>query len=362
MKNTFVAVSMVALTTLSGVSAAAAHIRIQRDTVIPIIFEDTLRLDRNRKGDVFYAKVDDGLDLPWGTRFVGRVVSIRNSARNRPGFMDLEFNELMLPDGHRERIAAIPVRLNSRYLRKDRDGRLIGMRDDRDREAKVAGGAVGGFLLGTAFKKPLEGFILGSIAGIISAESDRREDGDLVVKSGQRMGAMFDRTSDFEWRGEFRRYRARDLEEEARIDREFRERRERGDFGRDRDDRRDVDRRDDARRDYDDIVLRYSRNTLRFDRNESPYRDGRTIMVPLRSTARQVGVEVETGRDSVSFLSSNEGTLRIETGRTEARWNGKSVQLERPVVERRGVIFVPLDAFLRLNREAIEIVGNRRDR
>ena len=378
MKNTLTLASLVVATTLSTIGGAVTHIRIQRDTVIPVVFEDTLRLDRNRKGDIFYARVDDGLDLPWGTRFVGHVISVRPPNSRRAGFMDLEFNYVEFPNGDREKVSAIPVHLDSKFIRKDRDGRMVAVIDDRERENKVLGGALGGLVLGSIFRKPAEGFIIGAIAGIIGAETDHRKDGDLVVDNGQRMGAMIDRSIELEWKGEFRRYRSRDLEEEARIDREFRLRHNReggnessADPRRDdprrddprRDDpRRDDPRRDDQRRADGEIEIRFEKRTLTFDRNQMPFRNATVVMVPLQKAASQLNIEVDPGRNSQTYLTSSEGTLRIEIGSQEARWNGKPIRLDKAVEDRNGVLFVSIDVFDRLKGAPLQILGNVIDR
>lgn len=354
----------------ASVADAETHILIRRDTVMPIVFEDTLTLKSNHVGDRFCAKIDESLDLPWGTRFVGHVESIKPPHDGRAGFMDLRFDEIQLPDGERIRIAGAPVILSDRRIKRDRDGRLIAVRDDTDRENMVLGGALGGFVIGSAIKKPLEGALIGAIAGIFVAENDKRKNGDTIVQKGARMGLMVDETIDFRWRGDFRRDRAIEPDRPSRG--------RRGTYDPDDDVRRDPaprrrgdDRRPDlpSRRELpprreppvENVVdVRYKDKSIAFDAKEAPFWDGDVMMVALRACSYPVGLKIEDGRANQFYVNSDEGTLRIQVGEKTAKWNGDDVELSRPIVERDGVIFVPQDALRLLRHDGFEFRGNPR--
>ena len=301
---------------LGQIASADTRIVVRRDTVLPIVFEDTLDFRHSLKGDRFYARVEDNVDLPHGTKLVGHIVAIHESRRRAPAYMDLEFDEIIMPDGDHERISGVPIQPNSRNSRRDGDGRIVVIRDRTDRDNTVAAASIGGLIIGSLGKRPIEGFILGNLAGHLAADSAERERRDVVVKSGDRMGALIDRTLDFDWAGRFERRR------EHIID------------------------------------LRIDGRTLDFGRDERPFRDGDVVMIPLRATARQLHIEVEEGRNQQLFITGRDLVYRVEVGSRDARSNGEHVKLARPVVTRDGTVFVPAEVFRDITHGDLRIVEN----
>src|SRR5689334_8362416 len=96
----------VALAALAVLQAAMAQetIRLKRGLVIPVRFQDELSLRDSRVGDRFSAIVENDRDLPSGTVFEGRVSDIRRGSGDKAGYMDLDFESVLLPDGGSERI------------------------------------------------------------------------------------------------------------------------------------------------------------------------------------------------------------------------------------------------------------------
>jgi hypothetical protein len=335
----------------------AAQATLRRHTVVPITFETTIRVNDARNGDRVTARVEGDRDLPRGTQLIGRVSQVRRPANNQPGFVDLEFTEIITPDGQRTRFSAVPIPLNDRFVQTGRDGRMVARADDRKKQNTVLGGAVGGFIVGTLMKKQFEGLMVGTLAGILIAETDRSNDGNVVVNRGTRYGALVARDVTVRW-------------DERQVDR----------WGNGRfDDRYDprMDRRDDDwnrrdddwnRRDprWDDdrfgtrqIQIEYRNRALRFGQNEQPYRLGNTVMVPLASTARQLGLEVEEGRNRVIFVESRDSSLRLEQGSNEYRLDGRRGTMARPVTERNRVLYVPIEVLAEVRNEILLVDGNR---
>ena len=369
-RNTF---SLAALGLLTAVPmlASASPISLRRDSVIPVVFEDTLTVRGTREGDRFTARVDDTRYLPAGTKFEGRVVGVRETRRDEPAMMDLAFDTLVMPDGHRQRIDSVPIPLTDRYVSRDREGRFVVKNNVKKKESTVLGGMIGGFILGSIFQKQLEGVVLGAIAGVLIATNDRSNDGSTVVTKGDRMGGLIQRDVQFDWRGngadsrrEDDRWDSRDArrQDDRRQDDRWDERRQ--------DDRRQDDRRQDDRwgnereERWDDreVKISYGSRELRWGRDGRPYREGSTLMVPLQATATQMGMRVsrDNGRtDRYIFVDGNDGYLQVELGTREARMNGRRISMPESPTERDRTVYVPLEILAQLSKETVYVNGTR---
>ncbi|MEZ0326405.1 MAG: stalk domain-containing protein [Fimbriimonas sp.] len=349
--------------------STASPISLRRDSVVPVIFEDGLTMRNTREGDRFFARVDDTRYLPTGTRMEGRVVSIRQGRDRDQGAMDLEFTELIMPDGHRERINALPVPLTDRYVSRDREGRFTVKNDVKRKEGTVLGGMIGGFILGSIFQKQLEGTALGALAGVLIATNDRGNDGNTVISKNQRMGALINRDVNFEWRSNGRRDDDTNRRDDDRWDnRDDRRQDDRRDdrWGQNdrRDDRRDDrwdDRRDD-RRDDRDVQITYGVRSVTFTGRDRPYREQGTIMIPLEAASRQMNMRVskdDNRTDRIIFIDGSEGYLQVELGSREARLNGRQVTMPQAAAERDRTVYVPLEMLAQISRETVYLNGTR---
>jgi hypothetical protein len=347
--------------------------------VIPVVFEDSLTMRNTRTGDRFFARVDDTRYLPAGTRMEGRVEGIREARGREPGMMDLQFTELVMPDGQRHRINALPVPLTDRYVNRDREGRFTVKNEVKKKEGMVLGGMIGGFILGSIFQKGLEGTVIGAIAGIVLAENDRSNDGNTVITKGQRMGALINRDVNFDWRSNGRREdewdRRDDGRREDRRDDRWDNRDDRRNDERRNDERRNDDRREDDRwsqgeRRDDRRDDRYDRDTrivfgirdVTFPDRQRPFSEQGTLMVPLESASKQMNMRVsrdETRTDRYIFIDGTEGYLQVELGSREARLNGRRVTMPQAPVERDRVLYVPLEMLAQISRETVYLNGTR---
>jgi hypothetical protein len=174
-----------------------APILLQRDTVVPVVVENTLTLSRLREGDRFTAHVDHDRDLPEHTRLIGRVYRIHEFGR-REVTVNLEFTDVILPDGSRHRLDAIPVSLDDKYVDHREDGRIVVKNDYRTGRDYVAEGAIGGFLVGSMIHRRFAGTVIGALVGAIAADSAREND-EVVLKKGQRIGALIERDATVEF-------------------------------------------------------------------------------------------------------------------------------------------------------------------
>jgi hypothetical protein len=169
---------------LLTLSPAMTNILIRRGDTVSIQFEDEIRLDRAREGDRVEARV---LDAPsrWirNGRLIGEIQEVRSSRRDRAGSVEIEFDQLILDDGRRVEVRAVPT--NLARGRSNRD-------DSRHKSTAVLGGLVGGAAIGALIKKPFEGAFVGALAGILVAETGNgQRSGAVVVRRGQKMSARF---------------------------------------------------------------------------------------------------------------------------------------------------------------------------
>ncbi len=327
---------------------------IRDGDVVPVIVDSGLDMRENCVGDHFTAHVERDPDFPDGTRFVGRVRGVHSAYRDKPGYMDLEFTEIELPDGDNQRIHALPVPLTDKYVVRDRDGRFRANNDTRKQENQVLGGALGGLVIGSLIKKPVEGAIIGAVAGVLIAKNDKSNDGRTVLYRDQKIGAMFDRTVTIDLR---RDYRRQDDRYNRRDDGLAGWPYPRGDRTTPR---YQPDRRDDYRGDAPrsgDLVIRYRDQDLRFDPNEEPVRDGREVLVPLKSAADQLGLSVDDSSDKTIYVEGSDSSLRFERNSSEYRINGHRFTLDAPIAERHGVVYVPIEMLAALRSDSVYVNG-----
>ncbi|RYG28652.1 hypothetical protein EON81_28135 [bacterium] len=362
MKQSSLSRTLLGATALAAVSVAGAQ-TIRRDTVIPIRFEDTIRLSNVRVGDTFRARVDDSRDLPRGAELEGKVRGVRKPRNGENGFVEMEFNSLRTSDGRRYDIRAVPIPLDDRNTTRGRDGRVtVKQNKGVNNGTAVLGGGLAGLAIGSLIKKPLEGAIVGVLGGILVAETSRSGNVDTVIDRNTRMGAAFTRDFRFEGsRDDWDRDRDRDRDGDWNRDRD----RDRDDWNRDRD--KDWDRDRDRNRDDDRWTddgwgtytprIKYRDRDIRFNGRERPYRLGGTTMLPIEATARQLDIRIDDVRARTLNLDGPDGRARISRDSSFARIDGREVSLGRPVVERDGVLYAPAEVFGRILRDDFYIDG-----
>ncbi|HET9129507.1 MAG TPA: stalk domain-containing protein [Terriglobia bacterium] len=319
----------------SAVAQSQDRLLIRDNEVVEIKFESAVSAKSNHRGDRIVATVDnDGL-LPSGTRLIGEILEIRSKDGDRKAFADMEFTTLELPDGKRVSIEAYPLPLGDRYVRRGRDGRLEAKKATR-RDNVVLGSGIGGLLLGTIFRKPFEGAVIGVLAGIVISETDAlNTSGEQIVQKGQKMGATFTREVD--------------IDLDYRYGRDDRDRDNRDD-SRDRDDRYESDR---------DIRIEFRDRILDFRSGQTPFLQNGIVMVPLEAVAEQLGLDVSRTNSNAWYLEDQENTLKLEQNSSDARLNGKRMSLPRATVERNGLLFVPIQTFAAIKRDPIFVNGSR---
>jgi len=364
---------------LAPTSALASVITLNRDAVVPIVFDSALTLSDSRVGDLFTCHVEGDRDIPNGTRFEGRIVAIRIPRRERPASMDLEFTSILLPGGGSARIHAIPIPLNKDLVRTDDNGRLYVKNDVRKQGEYVIGGALGGYLIGSLFHRRTTGLFLGTVAGIIAASQDSAKSENTVVDRGAKMGALFnqDATIEISTRGRGGWDSRPDTNSGAPAPS--------GNTGWD-----GAHRSTDSGRGWDsskphkeaqptpptaptpapvqappqppaDISVRYADKTLSFSPDAAPYFEGELVMVPLEQMSNLLGVTFELGEKNSVYIESQDVSIKLEQDSATYRVNGKRTSLSHPVVLKNNVLFAPVTIFGQLASKDLIVNGNKVD-
>lgn len=313
-------------------SASASVITIRRDSILEGVVETELNLKKSREGDTFEVTLRKDRELPDRTRVLGTVTRIENARRDRAAYAEIEFDVLVLPNGERTRINAVPVALNSKGIR-ERDGRIVLDKPQGPKpEVAVLGGAIGGLIIGSILKKPGEGLFAGVLAGILVGEASKANK-DVIIQRGSKVGVL--------------------LQEDVRIDDQSWNRdRDDRDWDRDRDQDRDRDRDRDRDQDRDtrEAVIEANGRQIFFERGQEPFYKGGTLMVPMDTMAGRMSLKVDRREERI-YIDSKDSTLRLELGSRDYRLNGKRGEMAVEPEERGGVVYVPIEVFAPLTRD-----------
>lgn len=323
--------------------ARADDVTIRRDTVVPVVFNETIDGGKAKVGDGFTARVDGGRDLPPGAVLRGRIESIGKRDGNKTFAM--RFNEVRLPDGGRYAIVAMPVALNSDLLKRAPDGRITAKRNDRKRETQVLGGLLGGLAVGSIFGKAKEGAILGTLIGAGVAIADKGSGQEVVVKKGQRYGAMFDQevtlslANRLEGQDPYDAIRDRNSDPASP-----------GPVG-----------SGDGPMPVETASARLYRDGKAVEfRDAAPIQEDGTLWLPIREAARALDLtftdETEKDANGVSHpvytVEGNDRMLEVDDERGRIRLDGRR-QDDLKILRRDGVLYVPLAAFSPLVQERL---------
>ncbi|MEI6511921.1 MAG: hypothetical protein WCO51_01430 [bacterium] len=201
-----------------------SKIVIRDGTVIPVSLDQDLNSRNNRKGDRFTVTIYNDSNylnqLPRGTQIEGVIVDRQKANKNHPGMLKLRFERIVLPDGQSENIDATLVNLKNKTTNS---GRIIADRNKKDVTGAVAFGAVSGLIIGSANHKPVQGLILGAIAGALlggATQGNTHDYRDIVLKDGTKFGVRIDQRLVFNnYRDNSRYDQNRDRNDDTNYDR-----------------------------------------------------------------------------------------------------------------------------------------------
>lgn len=311
-----VAITLLALV-FTGAISSAERIEIRRDTVLEATSDQDLNIARAREGDRFTVTLRASREVPAGTQLEGEVLRVESKRGDEPGYVDLQFDEMRVPGERPIRISALPISLDDKKIRRDRDGRLTADSRKHKSEHYVFGGLLGGLIVGSLVKKPFEGAFAGTLAGIIFSELERdrsKKSGDTVLKRGSKLGVLF--TEDVAFQSD--------------------------DRDRDRDER-DRDRHGQAEYDGRAIDLETSRS-------------GGSTLVAVNDL-RQLGIDVEESGDRL-YLEHGDTWMRLTVGSSDYRMARRgSGELPAEVRRIDGRIYVPAEALAAVLPGTLKIDG-----
>jgi len=165
--------------------------------VIPVTLDTRLNSRENVTGDKFTATIVSGRDdcnLPPGTKFQGVVTDAIPARGGKPGVLEVDFQQIILPDGTAKTIQASAYSMDNKYVTRGDAGRLMSKSTNNNERMKWVGiGAGAGLLLGTVSRgNALLDTILGGGAGYLYSELQRKGAHNVDVGAGTEMGVRID--------------------------------------------------------------------------------------------------------------------------------------------------------------------------
>lgn len=346
----------VVMAALAQIARADEHIDIEKNRVVPVTLDDRLSVRDSRRGDRFSATVADDYDLPGGTKLYGRVLDVHKRTDIQPPYIEVEFDRMKLPNGIREDIKAQPVSMDSGVVKKDRWGHYEVSRQVWHRDQTVVGGAVVGLVVGSLIHRPVEGAIIGGLAGVIVGMDQQKMADDETMPRGTRIGAAFEAPVHLayngnDWAGDRGYANERNSNDTDRRP---------GEDTYDQSGRYSDSGRTGGYRTERETHITYRGNELRYAGSERPYWIGDVLMVPLTRTADQLDLSVDGNRpDHMILVEGDTSVLRLEQGSGSYRLNGKYGTLAHEVIVRDGVTFAPIEVLAAMKRQPILVNGSR---
>jgi len=301
-----VALCAVALVAFAG----AAPLEIRKNDVVPVRFDTQLSTADSRAGDPFTATAKDDSFFPRGTVFDGHVVRVELKSKRHGASMDLAFDDVRLPDGSKHDIRGVPIPLSSKYVDREEDGHYVAKPAVR-KDTAVGVGALAGFIVGALLNKPFEGTFVGTLAGILVASS-AGDDSSLVISRGAEAGVLFQRGERFETASASTPPSDHERDREASP--------------------------------APGSSLKIGGRSLTYTPDLAPFRSGDVLMVPIQSTAKQLGLSYDEAGGSI-FVENDDHSLRFEPNSSSYRVDGRSANLAASVIQRNGAWYAPAAAF-----------------
>jgi hypothetical protein len=182
--------------------ASARSISVPQGAVVPVTMDETITSATARVGQAFTATVVSqslgDSEFPPGTKIRGVVTQVSPRTNDNPGVLELDFRNVVLPNGDRYPINAALTSLDNDSVTTTR-GRVTAKassRDNGDRTKAVAIGGAAGFLIGKLIKRnSIVTAVLGAAGGYLyDRQKNKGRTVDAVISRGDRIGVRLDRT------------------------------------------------------------------------------------------------------------------------------------------------------------------------
>lgn len=302
-------------------------------TVIPVRLEEPLSSKSSRPGDKFTVTVRPGPEsagLPAGTRVTGVVREALPAGNGDPGVLDLEFRNMVFPNGVSRAVDANLYSLDAKDLKRTESGRLIATSNKaKDRLKFIGIGAGAGLLISVLTKgDTLRDILLGAGAGYLYNELKKEKPGDVNLKSGTEFGLRLDREFAFDTDRKDS-YRSSGRSEEERYERRYEDVRTVGSETADRV----------AGRSANDIGVLIDDREVRFS-GAKPFQRAGVTLVPLAAVAREANFDYRYDA-ARKMISARNGALRLGMGSRIAISNGQRYRMNGMAEMRNGTLYVP---------------------
>jgi len=182
--------------------AGVRTISVPRGAVVPVTMDQTLSSATARVGQTFTATVASenvgDSEFPPGTKIQGVVTQSSVRTDTNPGVLELDFRNVVLPDGTRYPITASLTSLDNDSVTTTR-GRVTAKgtasNDNGDRTKAVIIGGAAGYLIGRLIKQnSIVTAVLGAAGGYLYDRKQNKDErmADAVVNRGDRLGVRLD--------------------------------------------------------------------------------------------------------------------------------------------------------------------------
>jgi hypothetical protein len=176
--------------------AGARTISVPAGVVVPVSLDQDLSSATARVGDRFTATVKSqqlgDSEFPAGSKIEGVISEATPKDGDTPGVLDLDFRNVILPDGSRHALRGELIALDKAAVDTTATGRVTARQkstSNKDRLKVIGIGAGAGFLLGKVLKKggalPT---IIGAIGGYVVSEKQQKNSRDAELASGTDLG------------------------------------------------------------------------------------------------------------------------------------------------------------------------------
>lgn len=176
--------------------AGARTISVPAGVVVPVTLDQELTSATARVGDTFTATVKSqqigDSEFPVGSKIEGVVSEVQAKNGDQPGVLDLDFRNVVMPDGTRYPLRAELIPLDAAAVDSTRQGRITARTQsssNKDRAKVIGIGAAGGFVLGKVLKKGgLLPTILGAVGGLVYSQKQAKNSRDASLAAGTELG------------------------------------------------------------------------------------------------------------------------------------------------------------------------------
>jgi hypothetical protein len=181
--------------------ASARSISVPQGAVVPVTMDEMITSETARVGQTFTATVvSENLgdsEFPPGTKVQGVVTQVSARTDDNPGILELDFRNVLLPNGDRYPINAALTSLDNDSVTTTR-GRVMAKSSSNDsgnRTKAVAIGGAAGFLVGKLIKRnSIVTALLGAAGGYLyDRQKDKDRTAEAVINRGDRIGVRLDR-------------------------------------------------------------------------------------------------------------------------------------------------------------------------